>query len=78
MLGKTPEGIKAIRPLKDGVIADFKCAEEMIKYNVWLCNRRNPRFYASKAAFLDPDTDIEPYSFAPPTEKILAISVKYC
>ena len=31
-----------------------------------------------KAAFLDPDTDIEPYSFAPPTEKILAISVKYC
>lgn len=32
MLGKTPEEIKAIRPLKDGVIADFKGAEEMIKY----------------------------------------------
>ena len=32
MLGKTPGTIKAIRPLKDGVIADFRMAEEMIKY----------------------------------------------
>ncbi len=32
MLGKTPAGIHAFRPLKDGVIADFKGAEEMIKY----------------------------------------------
>lgn len=32
MLGRTPGGISAIRPLKDGVIADFKGAEEMIKY----------------------------------------------
>ncbi len=32
MLGRTPADIKAIRPLKDGVIADFKGAEEMIKY----------------------------------------------
>ncbi len=32
MLGRTPEGIRAIRPLKDGVIADFHAAEEMIKY----------------------------------------------
>lgn len=31
MLGKTPGEIVAIRPLKDGVIADFKSAEEMIK-----------------------------------------------
>lgn len=31
MLGKTPEGIKAIRPLRDGVIADFDIAEQMIK-----------------------------------------------
>ncbi len=31
MLGRTPEDITAIRPLKDGVIADFKGAEEMIK-----------------------------------------------
>lgn len=32
MLGRTPADILAIRPLKDGVIADFKGAEEMIKY----------------------------------------------
>lgn len=32
MLGRTPSEIHAIRPLKDGVIADFKGAEEMIKY----------------------------------------------
>jgi rod shape-determining protein MreB len=32
MLGRTPTNIVAIRPLKDGVIADFKGAEEMIKH----------------------------------------------
>jgi rod shape-determining protein MreB len=32
MLGKTPKEITAFRPMKDGVIADFKGAEEMIKY----------------------------------------------
>ena len=31
MHGKTHENIKTIRPLRDGVIADFKAAEEMIK-----------------------------------------------
>ena len=32
MLGRTPGNIEAIRPLKDGVIADFEIAEEMIKH----------------------------------------------
>ena len=32
MLGKTPGNISAIRPLKDGVIADFEVTEEMLKY----------------------------------------------
>ena len=32
MLGRTPAKIVAIRPLKDGVIADFRSAEEMIKH----------------------------------------------
>ncbi len=31
MLGRTPDKIKAIRPLRDGVIADFDVADEMIK-----------------------------------------------
>ena len=32
MLGKTPGSIIAIRPLKDGVIADFEITEEMLRY----------------------------------------------
>lgn len=32
MVGRTPGGIQAIRPLRDGVIADFEVAEEMIKH----------------------------------------------
>jgi rod shape-determining protein MreB len=31
MLGKTPEGVRALRPLRDGVIADIDIAEQMIK-----------------------------------------------
>lgn len=32
MLGKTPESIVACRPLRDGVIADFRLAESMLRY----------------------------------------------
>ncbi|MDO8839804.1 MAG: rod shape-determining protein [Parvibaculum sp.] len=32
MLGRTPGNIQAIRPMRDGVIADFEIAEEMIKH----------------------------------------------
>src|SRR6266850_2376467 len=32
MLGRTPDGIMAIRPLKDGVIADFDVCEKMLRY----------------------------------------------
>src|SRR3569832_1865107 len=32
MLGRTPGSIVAIRPMKDGVIADFKVAERMLNY----------------------------------------------
>lgn len=32
MLGKTPKNIRAVRPMKDGVIADFEVTEQMIKY----------------------------------------------
>ncbi len=32
MLGRTPGNIRAIRPLKDGVIADFEITEEMLRY----------------------------------------------
>lgn len=32
MLGRTPESITAIRPMKEGVIADFEITEEMLRY----------------------------------------------
>ncbi len=38
MHGKTHENIKTIRPLKDGVIADFQAAEEMIKGMIRMIN----------------------------------------
>jgi rod shape-determining protein MreB len=32
MMGKTPDNIRTVRPLRDGVIADLEVAEQMIKY----------------------------------------------
>jgi rod shape-determining protein MreB len=45
MLGRTPGNIQAIRPLRDGVIADFEVAEEMIKY--FIRKVHNRRTFAS-------------------------------
>ena len=44
MLGRTPAEIKAIRPLKDGVIADFKGAEEMIKHFIHTVHNKRTFF----------------------------------
>ena len=47
MLGRTPGNIEAIRPLRDGVIADFIVTEEMIKHFIKKVHKRstfaNPR-----------------------------------
>ena len=40
MVGRTPGNIEAIRPLRDGVIADFEVSEEMIKHFI---RRVHPR-----------------------------------
>ena len=32
MLGRTPEAIEVIRPLRDGVIADYRVTQQMLKY----------------------------------------------
>ncbi|UCG42869.1 MAG: rod shape-determining protein [candidate division WOR-3 bacterium] len=40
MLGRTPTGIKAIRPMKDGVIADFGIVEIMLKHYIGMVQRR--------------------------------------
>ncbi len=45
MVGKTPGNIQAIRPLRDGVIADFEVAEEMIKH--FIRKVHNRRSFAS-------------------------------
>lgn len=41
MLGRTPESIVAIRPLKDGVIADFDVTEIMLRYFIRKVHNRN-------------------------------------
>ncbi len=40
MLGRTPDAIRAIRPLKDGVIADFVITEEMLKQFIRKVHKR--------------------------------------
>ena len=44
MIGRTPDGITAIRPLKDGVIADFDATEQMLRYFIQQVHRR--RYFA--------------------------------
>ncbi len=41
MLGRTPDSIRAIRPLKDGVIADFVVTEEMLKQFIRKVHKRS-------------------------------------
>src|SRR5690242_15863390 len=44
MLGRTPDNITTIRPLKDGVIADFDATEQMLRYFIQQVHRR--RYFA--------------------------------
>src|SRR2546421_6685737 len=44
MIGRTPSHIRAVRPLKDGVIADFDVTEKMLRYFIQKVHRR--RFLA--------------------------------
>ena len=41
MVGKTPGNIRAVRPLKDGVIADFDITEKMIRYFIEKAHHRS-------------------------------------
>ena len=40
MIGRTPSHIQAIRPLKDGVIADFEICEKMLRYFIQRVHQR--------------------------------------
>ncbi|HEX3829848.1 MAG TPA: rod shape-determining protein [Sporichthyaceae bacterium] len=44
MIGRTPAHVVAVRPLKDGVIADFELAERMLRYFIQKVHRR--RYFA--------------------------------
>src|SRR6202158_1588905 len=41
MIGRTPSHIQAIRPLKDGVIADFEICEKMLRYFIQRVHQRS-------------------------------------
>ncbi len=41
MLGRVPGNIEAIRPMKDGVIADFTVTEQMLKQFIRMVHPRN-------------------------------------
>jgi rod shape-determining protein MreB len=61
MLGRTPGNIQAIRPMREGVIADFEVAEEMIKHFV--------RKVHNRTSFASPQIVICVPSGATPVER---------
>ena len=58
MLGKTPGSIVAIRPLKDGVIADFEVTEAMLKY--FIQKIHNKKSYARPRIVISIPSGITP------------------
>ena len=50
MLGRTPGTISAIRPLKDGVIADFDVTEQMLRHFIQKVHQHRSRIRASSSA----------------------------
>lgn len=44
MLGRTPGSIVSVRPIKDGVIADFEITQEMLKYFISKSTQNSPKF----------------------------------
>jgi rod shape-determining protein MreB len=59
MIGRTPAAIRAIRPLRHGVIADYDVAEEMLRYFIGLGRER--RFASPRVVICVPSgvTDVE-------------------
>ena len=54
MMGKTPDSIEAIRPLRDGVIADIEIAEEMIKHFIRKVHGKRSLFRYPKSRSASP------------------------
>ncbi|MCI1892909.1 MAG: rod shape-determining protein [Schleiferilactobacillus harbinensis] len=70
MVGRTPGNIRAIRPLKDGVIADFNVTEAMLAYFI---NKLNVKGFMSKPVIMicapTNTTDIERKAIIEAAEK---------
>ena len=58
MLGRTPEKVKAIKPMKDGVIADFEITEIMLDYFIRKIHARN--FLSRPRIFICCPTNVTP------------------
>jgi len=58
MLGKTPGNIVAIRPMKDGVIADFEVTEKMLEYFIRKAHGRN--FFVRPRIVISVPSEITP------------------
>ena len=56
MLGRTPTNIAAIRPMKDGVIANFEVAEKMLQH--FICKAQNGRSFVSPRVIIGIPTGI--------------------
>ncbi|MGG7565894.1 rod shape-determining protein [Rhodovulum sp. DZ06] len=68
MLGRTPGSIQAIRPMRDGVIADFEVAEEMIKHFIRKAQKRK--------SWISPKVIVcVPYGATPVEERAIRDSV---
>lgn len=48
MLGRTPQHLKTIRPLVDGVISDYEVTEEMLSYLINKANNLDPKMFRPK------------------------------
>jgi len=60
MLGRTPANIIAVRPLRDGVIADFELAEHMLTYFIRKANKRHKMIHPRIAIGIPSETtDVE-------------------
>ncbi|MFH1177520.1 MAG: rod shape-determining protein, partial [Acidobacteriota bacterium] len=58
MLGKTPANILAIRPMKDGVIADFEVTEKMLEFFIRKAHGRN--FFVRPRIVISVPSEITP------------------
>jgi rod shape-determining protein MreB and related proteins len=77
MLGRTPGNIEAIRPLKDGVIADLEIAEEMLRYFIQKVHNR-AKFFQPRILVAVPSgiTEVETRAVKDSAEKAGAREVR--